>query len=537
MAIKQRLQQKLVQFLTQCTLPTPAFVYRNRLDIDECEARTLADFKQPHILMVLLKHCSVNTLTEASIYNMSSTVRSHMSTLSDLNRITIQHLSETLTTEAASDLFTRFADYLHSNNSDETMWLPSYSVRIYNCKTTDIFENTCEHLRRFNVSYKELSREETISITTNPNIAIRGFYTNLPNTDSRVFVFVTKGLHKSALKPIKTLLYRYYTETMKRKYPEHYGKVWDNSLDTLYDNTFILNDRSVVVNRILENFSDILEELEKEIETQRKARIKAVLETLPNTALQRMAEEVSERRRRYDEQVVNLLRYEKEVIDAENRYYAIKHGEDSVNEAVKTLLNSLASKIKHISYRHREQRLYLVADNTLQFFDGSKLNTYLRNPRSTLSMAPVYIRNLLIEAFVKRTVKIHMTIGFSINIVSGDVSRVDLEDFPASELVDADRKGIPNTHHRYFNCWGDNRNTIIKAVRDGKLADAIMVAYAASAGINLSDTPVFSKLLDCLQGRAESFYRTLPYIEKDGVMLTIEEYRQLPEIDEKVMEV
>lgn len=537
MAMKQRLQQKLLQHLNNIGFPAPCAVYRNRLEIDEYVAKNLADFKQPHILMMLLKNFDINALVESNAYNIASSFRNHIQTLTELNRINIAHLSEALTSERANDKFTQLVEYLRTNNRDTTTWMPSYSIRIYNCKTMDIFENTCEQLRRFNVSYKELSREETISITANPNMAIRGFYTNLPNTDSRAFIFITKGLCKSALKPIKTLLYKYYTAAMKQKYPEHYEEFWNTELDGLYDNVFILNDKAAMVSNVLASIEEMLEALERAAEQKRRERIKAVLESLPNNALQIAQDEVARRRSRYDEQLRILKDYEEQMIEAENKCYAIKYGEETVNEAVKVLINSLAHKIKYIAYRSREQRLYLIADNVLQFFDGKKLNTYLRNPRSTLSMSPVYIQNLLIETFVKRSVKLHMTVGFAINTVSGDITRVDLEDISQSELIDADRKGIPNTHHRYFNCWGDNRNLVVKAIRDGKLADAIMIAYAATAGINLSDTPVFTKLLDCLQGRVEPFYRTLAFIEKDGAMLTIEEYRQLPEIHEKVMEV
>lgn len=537
MSVKQTLKEKLLR-VANMGLPSAYRVYRNRLGIDEIDAQRLMDFKKPHLLMKLIEKTGIADICSTNVYDLQGDIRGRgIRNSAEFNKMVIEYYSEEMPDTLARSKFEQLVGLVRSHNLDNNVWLPSYNVTICNCKSAEVFDKTCNQLREMQVSYKELSREETIALTVHPNLSIRGFYTTLPNIDSRAYVFVTKGLCTSALKPIKELLYKHYTEAMKARNTDYYTKFWDESLDELYTDSVFTNNYSEVVDKILAKFEETINAEEKAAEERRKAHVTSVVKALPNNALLNAESDAESKRRSYEDQMVRMMNAEKAWLDAQNRVYAIKCSENKINEAVEVLLANLTDKIRYIAYDRNTTQLKILANNTLQFFDGNKIKTYLNNPRSTLSTSPKYVINLFIETFVKHTVKLHLNVGFKINVVSGDIAVLRLSEVSPSALLIEGRDGIPNPHHEYYNCWGDNRRLIVNAVQNGNLADAIMIAYAATAGINLSDTPVFTKLLDGVKGNLEDYYREIPYIEKDGKLLTITEYRQIPGIETTVMEV
>lgn len=537
MSIKQNLKEKLLG-IANVVLPSSYHVYRNRLGIDELDTKRTMDFKIPHLLMESIKELGMDNICNTSKFDLASTVRSRaIRNSSTFNRMYIEYYSEEISDMEAHSKFESLAERIKTVNLDRDVWLPTYNVTICNCKSAEIFTKICDNLREMQVSYKELSREETIALTVHPNLSIRGFYTAIPNVDSRAYVFVTKGLCKDALAPIKALLYKHYTETMKARNTDYYAKYWNTTLDELYTRTTYTPQLYEIVDKILERFEEAISAAEKAEEIRRKERINNTIKMLPNNALLNATKDAETKRRNYETQLEQLELAEKDWVNAQNKVYAIKYSEDKVNETLEVLLKSLSDKIRYIGYASDRNQLRIFADNTLQFFDGNKIKTYLSNPRSTLRTAPIHVINLFIEAFIKRTVTLHMNVGFKIDIKTGDISVLKLNEISAAQALVQGRDGIPNPHHEYYNCWGENRRLIANAVQEGNLADAVMIAYAATAGINLSDTPVFTKLLDGVKGSLETYYREIPYIEKDGKRLTITEYRQLPNIETTVMEV
>ena len=88
----------------------------------------------------------------------------------------------------------------------------------------------------------------------------------------------------------------------------------------------------------------------------------------------------------------------------------------------------------------------------------------------------------------------------------------------------AQLKGIPNPHHKYYNCWGDNEPEIQCALADRKLDIAYAQIITAMVGINISDTAVMSKFVE----NELYTYRNVKCLRvKDtGEIITITEYKQ-----------
>ena len=125
-------------------------------------------------------------------------------------------------------------------------------------------------------------------------------------------------------------------------------------------------------------------------------------------------------------------------------------------------------------------------------------------------------RKLLCDIFENRTIELLIEQQFSMNIDTAKIR--SCRDYVSEGL------GIPNPHHYYFDCWGDNGYHINKALASGDLVTALNQAIAATASFALSDGSVWSKFI-------ESELREFPDYKclKDtatGEIMTIEEYSE-----------
>lgn len=85
-------------------------------------------------------------------------------------------------------------------------------------------------------------------------------------------------------------------------------------------------------------------------------------------------------------------------------------------------------------------------------------------------------------------------------------------------------KGIPNPHHFYFNCWGDNKSPIQEAIAEGDYATALNQAIAATAAFNLGDGTVWGKFIQVeLRDMQET---ECLKIKETGEIISIKEFRK-----------
>ena len=54
-------------------------------------------------------------------------------------------------------------------------------------------------------------------------------------------------------------------------------------------------------------------------------------------------------------------------------------------------------------------------------------------------------------------------------------------------------------HLSYFNCWGDQKSNIRKALREGNITDAIQLMLISIQNINFTDTTVLNRWIEKLQ--------------------------------------
>ena len=200
--------------------------------------------------------------------------------------------------------------------------------------------------------------------------------------------------------------------------------------------------------------------------------------------------------------------------------YVLKLTEDTsaAEEQLKTFLMSSRDHFRYIEYNERRKLLNFVYETALIYFDQNAYDIYARSTRPNMvTRADPAIKSLLGDIFVTRMIKMHFVSGVQLNMETGDIRYLDPYSVPDT-VVD----GLPNPHHRHFNCFGDNVSQLRRAVRNKDYVSAILQAESAIAGINIADATVFKRFVE----NDLAYSTTIPCLEvaATGERITIEEY-------------
>ena len=200
--------------------------------------------------------------------------------------------------------------------------------------------------------------------------------------------------------------------------------------------------------------------------------------------------------------------------------YVLKLTEDTsaAEEQLKTFLMSGRNHFRYIEYNAYRKQLNFVYETALIYFDQGAYEMYARSTRPNMvTNATPALKSLLDDIFVTRMIKMHFVSGVLLSMETGDIRYLDPYTTPDT-VVD----GLPNPHHRHYNCFGDNVSQLRQAIRNKDYVSAILQAESAIAGINIADATVFSKFVEYDLTRNPA----IPCLEvaATGERMTIEEY-------------
>lgn len=211
------------------------------------------------------------------------------------------------------------------------------------------------------------------------------------------------------------------------------------------------------------HFDEILEEILKKVE-------KSFLYSLG-----RRITEIKEEITRYEREIVNLYNDLREKLKTE-AYFKAGAIERNNCELVE-LLKSDYKNISNIDINEEVLKLSIV--QPLLFFDDEDWGTVKNNVLKRYCNTDT---QYVISAIFDRKCEILLETGVWISI-DGQVSFGNYNSYN-------NKYGIPNSHISRYNCWGDNKNPIRKALQDGKYDIVYAQIKSALAGINVIDTPV-----------------------------------------------
>ena len=392
-------------------------------------------------------------------------------------------------------------------------------VMIINYKSKERLERDAAIIER-NPAFKKADKETTVFLTTTPYETVRLY--EIHSDDGIVMVLLAQALTNDTVHRVGQLLFAAQCNAIAES-PE---------IKPITDAIFKENLSIKFLNGALGGLVEFLEDnflkeiIEKQLKEQEEKRAKALLEAvakIPNLRIKRARQLVEDTQAEYMRRLENLHAYEAKYTNALTELALAQTTESTVNDALKTFLKALGNKLRYINVMN--DNLQIIADTELMFFDATKLKMYEQNPRSDLNLAQAWVKALVEDVFKTKKAKLHMTAGFTINMVSGSLNALRAGTVNNDLFTEDARTGIPNPHHEFYNCFGDNRTVCAELVQKGKLDEALMTMYAALGAINISDTAVFNKFLRSLG----CDYYSLPYIEKDGELLTPVQYKALYE--------
>ena len=217
---------------------------------------------------------------------------------------------------------------------------------------------------------------------------------------------------------------------------------------------------------------------------------------------------------------INELNNQLNQIKGEYLLYKLEDMEDKSQE-LRDFFASCGDKIAHIQFY--DNKLFIVYKTTLMYYEEDILKRYFESNRGNcVTNAPLYVQQLLEDVFMNHKYDLLIESGAIIDTMNNRVSYKRPE-----ELLNCQRSellGLPNPHHLYFNCWGDNGPNIHRAIMEKDFITAILTTFAAMSGLNIADTAVLDKFLT-----DEIYtYNNTPCLKnkETGEVLTITQYER-----------
>lgn len=255
-------------------------------------------------------------------------------------------------------------------------------------------------------------------------------------------------------------------------------------------------------------------------------RLNEALEKLSTSMMVDRTNEFKNRMNQLNNTIQDLFnqisRYTEDLNKVKGEYLLYNlESDSSKSEELKAFIKSCMNNISYINFS--DDCLYLTYKTKLIFFEPDLLQRYFDSTRTNcVTNAPAYLQQLLKDIFINKKYDLLIESGMRLNTRRNSVTFV--EPINVRNISGRDLYGIPNPHHKYYDCWGDNGPNIVQALIDKNYIAAITTCFAAISGLNISDTAVIEKLVhDELR-----YYATTPCLkDKDtGEVINIDTYQR-----------
>ena len=197
--------------------------------------------------------------------------------------------------------------------------------------------------------------------------------------------------------------------------------------------------------------------------------------------------------------------------------------EDARVQELKTFLHNSYENITGL--KAENGTIQIAYKTPLVFFEPDALQRYFDSTRpNVVNEAPNWVQQLLKDIFINKTKQLLIETGAIIYIERPNIGYKNPASIRTDVYAPSEFSGIPNPHHHYYNCWGDNKPNIIRALTEHDYVLAITQVFAAMGGLNLTDTPVMEKFI-----RSElREYKETPCIKDiaTGEVITMREFER-----------
>lgn len=132
--------------------------------------------------------------------------------------------------------------------------------------------------------------------------------------------------------------------------------------------------------------------------------------------------------------------------------------------------------------------LHLTIDAPLKYFNSDDMRNYIRKNTEFIYRDNL-IKLLMEKLFITNELELYTTTYAIMNLKIYNVNA-------ATDYEKLENDYLLHPHLMTFNCWGNNKPEIIKAIKDGDLIGATEQIIASTYNINLLDTTVLRNLIN-----------------------------------------
>lgn len=252
---------------------------------------------------------------------------------------------------------------------------------------------------------------------------------------------------------------------------------------------------------------------------ERMAAIEALSKSMVTNREQEFRRRIESIEGEIDSLMSSIKSYTNQMNAVKGEYLLYKLEDDTKKtEELKAFFKSIGDKLVYVNYS--DYRLQLVYKTKLVYYEPELLKRYFDSTRNNcVNNAASYIQALLKDIFLNNKYNLLIESGAIVYVRDNNVGYMHPENAVTETLT-----GIPNPHHKYYNCWGDNKPNIVNALIQKDCITAISQIFAAMSGLNISDTAVMEKFI-----REELVtYQNVPCLEnkETGEIITISDYER-----------
>lgn len=380
---------------------------------------------------------------------------------------------------------------------------PYYTqIVTFNTSTAAAASNAVKEMLDADPEYTELNVRTMLTSTPNHKIHVYRYC----DTDNRTMYVVLNNVDTpSVIFKLATAIMLDKDYFGNQETTEKFAEVWmTGNADAIFD----------IVAQYYKEYN------ENKQERELNAAINAMITNLTDAKKAQFEMDITQYQREIDQHYTDISILAQKLDEIKAKYLLqVTTNEDQKIVDLQQYFASCKDKISYMNAANNE--ITVIYKTPLIYFEESLLKPYFESARNnTVNTAPEWVQQLLKDIFIEKTYELQIESGITMNLKEKrfQYARVN------SYIAVANLQGIPNPHHRYYNCWGDNQPRIHRALQEGNYLTAFLTAFAAMAGLNLSDTAVMDRFV-----KDELYeYESIPCLKnkETGEMITAQEYER-----------
>lgn len=205
---------------------------------------------------------------------------------------------------------------------------------------------------------------------------------------------------------------------------------------------------------------------------------------------------------------------------AEQAYFAHLYLNQQTNQTYQNFVEYLTRRkaVKDLSIS--DDRLFLLIATPLLYWDVEAAIKLRDTSRDNPLNRNKEIKQAVTNIFIDQRHKLHFTTSVRWHITDCTVDHSDNA---------FNNTAVPNPHLAGYNCFGDNKPLIRKALQDANYEFALEQTIASCASLNLYDGTVLNHLFNALATTERTTYNSRPFVEVEpGTLLTWSQYIRSP---------